>query len=37
MGSKFYLLLRVEGMTCDGCARHVSEALKAVPGVEDVQ
>lgn len=37
MGSKFYFLLRVEGMTCDGCARHVSEALKAVPGVEDVQ
>ncbi len=27
--------LRVEGMTCDGCARHVASALKGVPGVEE--
>jgi Cu+-exporting ATPase len=26
--------LTVEGMTCGNCARHVTEALRAVPGVE---
>ncbi len=26
---------QVEGMTCDGCARHVERALRGVPGVED--
>src|SRR6185436_1816876 len=26
--------LKVAGMTCGNCARHVSEALRAVPGVE---
>jgi len=26
--------LEVGGMTCDGCARHVEEVLKAVPGVK---
>ncbi|NLG69631.1 MAG: heavy-metal-associated domain-containing protein, partial [Firmicutes bacterium] len=25
--------LRVEGMTCDGCARHVARALRDVRGV----
>lgn len=25
--------LRVEGMTCNNCARHVTEAIQAVPGV----
>jgi Cu+-exporting ATPase len=29
------LVLDVEGMTCAGCARRVSAALKAVPGVID--
>lgn len=35
MADRTRLTLRVEGMTCDGCARHVTEALKAVPGVEE--
>lgn len=25
--------LKIEGMTCDGCAAHVREALQAIPGV----
>jgi copper chaperone CopZ len=29
--------LRIEGMTCDGCARHVTTALKGVAGVEDAR
>lgn len=37
MASKNHILLRIEGMTCDGCARHVTQALKAVPGVEEAQ
>ena len=32
--SKAYFAFRIEGMTCDGCARHVTKALQAVPGVE---
>ena len=27
------LTLTVGGMTCAGCARHVTEALESVPGV----
>lgn len=34
MSDKMYLTLRVDGMTCDSCARHVTEALKGVKGVE---
>lgn len=37
MSDRFHIALRVEGMTCDGCARHVMEALKVVPGVEHAQ
>lgn len=37
MNNRDHRLLRVEGMTCEGCARHVTEALKAVPGVEQAQ
>lgn len=37
MGDKSHITLRIEGMTCDGCARHVREALKKVPGVEEAQ
>jgi mercuric reductase len=37
MPDKTHVLLRIEGMTCDGCARHVTQVLKAVRGVEDVQ
>jgi len=28
--------LRVEGMTCNNCARHVTEAIQSVPGVRSV-
>lgn len=28
--------LKVDGMTCGGCANGVSKALKALPGVVDV-
>ncbi|MBX3332114.1 MAG: mercury(II) reductase [Nitrospira sp.] len=34
MSERIRVVLRVEGMTCDGCARHVTEALKSIPGVE---
>lgn len=37
MEGRGHILLRVEGMTCESCARHVTQALKAVPGVEDAQ
>ena len=28
--------LRITGMTCNGCVRHVGKALKEVPGVTAV-
>jgi len=34
MSEKIQFDLDVKGMTCDGCARHVSEALESVDGVE---
>lgn len=34
---KDHIVLRVEGMTCDGCARHVTEALNSAKGVEEAQ
>ncbi len=37
MNNRIHVALRIEGMTCDGCARRVTEALKAVPGVEEAQ
>lgn len=37
MPEKQNITIRVEGMTCDGCARHVVEALKSVAGVEEVE
>ncbi len=37
MAPKDHIVLRVEGMTCDGCARHVTEALKSTTGVQDAQ
>lgn len=37
MSSKQHLTLRIEGMTCDGCARHVVKALQDVAGVEQAQ
>lgn len=30
-------VLKVDGMTCAHCVKHVSEALRAVPGVRDVE
>lgn len=35
MKNRIQVTLRIEGMTCDGCARHVVEALKSVAGVEE--
>lgn len=29
-------VLRVEGMTCGNCVRHVDETLRELDGVEDV-
>lgn len=37
MEEKSQIELRVEGMTCDGCAHHVSEALRKVPGVIEAE
>lgn len=37
MSSRLHYALRIEGMTCDGCARHVTEALKSVSGVEEAR
>ncbi|MDP3091514.1 MAG: mercury(II) reductase [Nitrospira sp.] len=37
MEGRRHILLRIEGMTCESCARHVTQALKTVPGVEDAQ
>lgn len=37
MAERTHFSLRVEGMTCDGCARHVTEALKKVPGVAEAE
>jgi mercuric reductase len=35
MSEKMQVELDVKGMTCDGCARHVSEALKSVDDVDE--
>lgn len=29
--------LRVGGMTCENCARHVTEALRGIPDVRDAR
>ncbi len=29
--------LKIEGMSCNNCVRHVTEALKGVEGVEKVE
>jgi len=29
--------LRITGMTCNGCVRHVDKALRGVPGVTAVE
>jgi len=37
MSNRVHFTLRIEGMTCEGCARHVTQALKGVPGVESAE
>ncbi|MBI3491107.1 MAG: mercury(II) reductase [Acidobacteria bacterium] len=37
MSGRAHFTLRIEGMTCAGCARHVTQALKSVSGVESVE
>jgi mercuric reductase len=37
MSDRVHLTLRIEGMTCEGCARHVMQALKGVRGVETAE
>ncbi len=37
MAERQHWNLRIEGMTCDGCARHVQKALSGVAGVEEAQ
>ena len=29
--------VRVDGMTCNNCVKHVNEALSEIPGVESVE
>jgi copper chaperone len=36
MSSQRETLLQVEGMTCNNCVRHVSEALRGIDGVTEV-
>lgn len=31
------ILLKIDGMTCQNCARHVREALQKVAGVESAE
>jgi copper chaperone len=31
------ITLRITGMTCNGCVRHVDKALRGVPGVTAVE
>lgn len=37
MSDRVHLTLRIEGMTCEGCAQHVMQALKGVRGVETTE
>lgn len=34
MAEQVQVTLQVEGMTCDGCARHVESALRRVAGLK---
>ena len=31
------VVLKVDGMACDACVRHVTNAISAIPGVESAQ
>ncbi len=35
MADQVQVMLQVDGMTCDGCARHVESALRGAAGVEE--
>ncbi len=37
MSEKRETVLKVEGMTCTSCVRHVGDALREIEGVEDVR
>ncbi len=37
MSETLQITLQIDGMTCDGCARHVSTVVAAVEGVHDVK
>jgi mercuric reductase len=37
MPDRQHVNLRIEGMTCEGCARHVSRALMSIPRVESAE
>ncbi len=37
MADRQQVKLRIEGMTCEGCARHVQKALSGVTGVESAE
>ncbi len=37
MTTERHTALKVDGMTCQSCVRHVSHALTALPGVGDVK
>lgn len=37
MANKQHISFRIEGRTCDGCARHVTQALRGVSGVVEAQ
>ncbi len=37
MTDRQHVNLRIEGMTCEGCARHVQKALSGVTGVESAE
>jgi len=30
-------VVKIEGMMCQGCAHHIEEALKRIPGVNEVK
>lgn len=36
MADPVQLTVQVDGMTCDGCARHVESALRRLAGVREV-
>ncbi len=37
MSIRVHFTLRIEGMAREGCARHVTQALKGIPGVKSAE